>query len=115
MSDSPQPALPERRGVGYVSALAQMWAAVEPEQQRIDKMHVAPRGIDELAIDFLESNDPYPVGSRVFAVRWRPGQWRPGRIIRRADVDQWTVAFFDGGRHAFRDHAKLCPAFLFGD
>ena len=101
---------PVHSGTEYVSALAQMWAAVEPRQQWSDQGCTQARTLEELVDDFLDGEDPYPVATAVFAARWKPGQWGLGQIIGRTDFDEWDVVFIDGSGKVSRDHSELYPA-----
>lgn len=94
----------------YVAVLAQTWAVVEPRQQWIDRGCARARTIDELVNDFLLANDPFPVGTAVFAARWQPGRWGLAQVVSRDDMDEWAVVFIDGSGKAVRDHVELCPA-----
>jgi hypothetical protein len=100
----------EDAGVNYVGELAQAWALLDPMQRWVDAAPGGPRLPEELVQDFLQREDPYPVGTAVFAARWRPGQWGIGMITARVDDDEWAVEFLDHRDVVFRDHAELCPA-----
>lgn len=110
MSSLPPPALPQSTGAGYVAALAQAWAAVEPGQWWIDQGPAGPRDIEDLVDAFLVANDPFPRGTPVFAARWRSGKWGPARVVGRTDLDEWVVVFLDDTEEILRDHVELCPA-----
>jgi hypothetical protein len=100
----------ESAGVNYVVELARAWALLEPMQRWVDAAPGGPRLPEELVQDFLRREDPYPVGTAVFAARWRPGQWGIGVITARVDDDEWAVEYLDHRETVFRDHAELCPA-----
>lgn len=110
MSSTRPPLPPEHTAAGYVAALAQIWAAVEPKQQWIDQGYAGTRTVEELVSDFLAANDPFPHGTPVFAARWKPGQWGLAHVIGRTDLDEWVVVFLDGSGEVLRDHVELCPA-----
>ena len=111
MTSAHLPAPTENCGTDYISVLAQTWAVIEPRQHGIDEAYDGSRPVEELVNDFLEAEDPYPVGTEVFAARWKPGQWGIAQVINRVDVDEWVVVFLDGSGRACRDHVELCPAF----
>jgi hypothetical protein len=110
MSSAPPPGPPERSGIEYVAALAQKWATLEAQQHWTDHNHAGPPAIEELVDAYLETNEPYPIGTAVFAAGWRPKQWGLAQVFARSDVDEWIVVFLDGSEKVFRDHTELCPA-----
>lgn len=111
MTLAPRPPISESAGVDYVGSRAQAWASLEAAQRWFDDGPNSPRTLDEIVDDFLQSEDPYPAGTAVFAARWRPGgRWGLGMIIARVDVDEWAVEYLDENGPVFRDHAELCPA-----
>lgn len=59
---------------------------------------------------FLRIEVPYPVGTSVFAARWRPGCWGLGTITLRVDFDERAVEYLDDSGTVCRDHTELCPA-----
>jgi hypothetical protein len=110
MTLTPRRPVSESAGVDYVGGLAQAWASLEAVQRWFDDGPDSPRTLDEIVGDFLQSEDPYPSGTAVFAARWRPGRWGPGMIIARVAVDEWEVEYLDEDGPVFRDHTELCPA-----
>lgn len=100
----------EDAGVNYVGGLARAWALLEPVQRWVDAGPDGQWPPEELVQDFLRREDPYPVGTAVFAARWRPGQWGVGMITARVDDDEWAVEYLDHREIVFRDHVELCPA-----
>lgn len=111
MSSAPSPGSPERNGIEYVVTLAQTWATLEAQQHWTDHSHAELPTVEELVDAFLETNDPYPIGTAVFAAGWRQAQWGLAQVFARSDVDEWIVVFLDGSEKVFRDHTELCPAF----
>lgn len=110
MTLTPRPRVSESAGVDYVGGLAQAWASLEAVQRWSDEGPDSPGALDEIVDDSLQSADPYPAGTAVFAARWRPGRWGPGMIVARVEVDEWAVEYLDENGLVFRDHAELCPA-----
>lgn len=110
MTLKPRPPNSDAAGVDYVGGLAQAWASLELVQRWVNDAPDSPRPLEELVQGFLRIEDPYPVGTPVFAARWRSGRWGLGTITVRVDVDEWAVEYLDDSGAVCRDHTELCPA-----